>query len=170
MSWCYAAGMSRSVRDRTVSKMRVLLSSAALSASACSATDPGYGVVDPMPPPARCSGPAQALTGTARFERAPDGTSDLIVRMDPPKEPGVAYELPNDAMTPSATIKQRLDQGGLEIRVTNPLVDALSLNIPIRLACSEGPANAHIEVRWTADERQTGATLGALSVVPEPGY
>lgn len=161
--------MSRSVRERTVSKMRVLLSSAALSATACS-SDPGYGVVDPMPTPARCAGPAQALTGSARFERAPDGTSDLIVRLDPPKEPGVAFELPDDAMTPSATIKQRLDQGGLEIRVTNPLIDVLELRIPIRLGCAEGPASAQIEVRWTADERQTGAPLASIKVEALPAY
>lgn len=161
--------MSRSVRERTVSKMRVLLGSAALSATACS-SDPGYGVVDPMPMPARCAGPMQLLTGTARFERGPDGTSDLIVRMDPPKDPGVRFELPDDAMTPSATIKQRLDQGGLEIRVSNPLLDVLELRIPIHVGCSDGPASAHVAVRWTADERQSGAALTSIKVEALPAY
>lgn len=151
--------------------MKVLLGTAALGAacsSSSSNTDPGYGVVDPMPPPARCAGPIGTLTGTARFEPGPNGTSDLILRLDPPKDAGTKFAIVSGPMTENATVKHEIDaQGALVVRVTNPPASPLDLTIPVALTCSEGPANATVTINWTAEQRQAQTPI---PVTAQPSY
>lgn len=54
--------------------MQKLVAVAALAAGCSKKNDPGYGVVDPMPPPARCPGAAGAVRARAAFV----GTSVLL--------------------------------------------------------------------------------------------
>ena len=56
-------------RDKTSAHMKKLFAVAALAAG-CTSTkkpDPGYGVVDPMPPPASCPGTAGGVVAKAWF-------------------------------------------------------------------------------------------------------
>ena len=54
--------------------MQKLVAVAALAAGCTKKNEPGYGVVDPMPPPARCPGAAGAVRAHASFV----GTSVLL--------------------------------------------------------------------------------------------
>ena len=69
------------VRSRTKLHMQHLLAAAAAtSAMACSkCNNSGYGVVDPMPAPARCPGLSSGMTVVAAWRVAADGGAPVVV-------------------------------------------------------------------------------------------
>ncbi len=139
------------VRTRTIERMQRLVGLAAIGAAACSsATSPpnndgGYGVVDPMPMPARCAGGAAAIHGTATFEIGAGGKRMLVVRLAPPSDPRTTYGDP----VPGGPLA-RVEGGGLELRV-EPAPQALSYTFSFPVVCGEGPGALQADIMWTAD-------------------
>lgn len=66
-----------SPRDKTRAHMQKLVAVAALAAGCSKKTDPGYGVVDPMPPPAQCPGASGGVAAKATFLGA-----DVLLELD----------------------------------------------------------------------------------------
>lgn len=65
-----------SVRDKTQRHLNRLAAAAAVASTVASSEackNSGYGVVDPMPPPSRCSGAAASIKVTARWIDTPKG-------------------------------------------------------------------------------------------------
>lgn len=128
--------------------MKRLVGMAAFGAVACSSpkggSDPGYGVVDPMPLPSRCAGGPGAIHATAAFELDPAGKRVLVIRLAPPSDPTYQYAPPSGDPT------TRADAGGLEARVS-VLDGSLSYEYHFGVTCNEGPGNLTATVTWAAD-------------------
>jgi hypothetical protein len=129
--------------------MQRLLGMAAFGAVACSSgpkggSDLGYGVVDPMPQPARCAGGASGVHVTAAFEVDPSGKRVLVVRVAPPVDP--TLHLAPDPNDPT----MHVEGGGLEARVT-VADDATSYELRIPVSCTEGPGALAAQISWAKD-------------------
>ncbi|MBL8741558.1 MAG: hypothetical protein JNK04_10705 [Myxococcales bacterium] len=151
-------------RARTLARMKLLLGGVALGA-ACS--DPGYGVVDPMPPPARCETPIGLLTGNARFEKQPDGTFHLVVLVVLPANTDLRFSQTAPS-APAHQLTHRVDANGLELRTPISPVEK-AFNATIFLECGEGPANASVAAFWSEGDPAAGSVV-PLQINGRNGY
>lgn len=135
--------------------MKLLVGGVALGA-ACS--DPGYGVVDPMPPPARCESPIALLTGNARFEKQPDGSFHLVALVVLPPNTDLRFSSSTPPSAPAHQLTHRVDANGLELRTPISAVEK-AFNATIYLECGEGPANASVAAFWTEGDPAAGSVI-----------
>ncbi|MFO0546922.1 MAG: hypothetical protein U0271_00975 [Polyangiaceae bacterium] len=138
-------------RARTLRKMGVLLGSAIVQA----ACNDGYGVVDPMPPPARCQPVVAGLTGRARFAKNEAGAVELVIRIERPKDFTIVQDTKAEFGVP-ATL--RFDDESIELRVAvKPESNTTTGHLPF--SCAEGKSSLDITVAWTFDDVNTGREI-----------
>jgi hypothetical protein len=145
-----------SARARTLDRKQSLIGLAALGVAACSSksgSDLGYGVVDPMPAPARCAGGASSIHGSAAFELGADGKRGLVIRLAPPTDSTTTFVPADEGDTTF-----RLEAGGLEARVV-PTADATSYAFRFSIQCGEGRGYAEANVSWPSPDVPPGTPL-----------
>lgn len=131
--------------------MGVLLGGA-LAQAAC---NDGYGVVDPMPPPARCQPVVAGLTGRARFVKTEAGAVELLIQIDRPKDFNIAQDVKVEFGVPVAL---RHDDKSIELRVAvKPESNTVSGHLSF--SCAEGMSSLDVSVTWTFEDVNTGREI-----------
>lgn len=143
-----------SPRQRTIRTMERLLTAAAASAliTGCSNNksggDPGYGVVDPMPPPARCPGVAASIQVTAAWKQANAGLV-VEIRLSKPARPDASYaagEAPSVSM--GKLVGSTVDEGAMVLEMA-PNPGATFAYVMVGATCSEGPSHVAMQLDLT---------------------
>jgi hypothetical protein len=99
----------------------------------------GYGVVDPLPPPARCEGVAATIQATAVWKDAKDG-SGLIVELQLPK-PGqtdASYDETRPPSVAGATLVSSTNTAGALTLELAPIGGTLSATVKLSVTCADG--------------------------------
>jgi hypothetical protein len=119
-------------RQRTLESLR-RLAAAAGAAATISGCDPGYGVVDPVPPPARCPGLAESIDATVARKTA----TTVVLTAGKPRFNGAAYVTEPPAVTGGTLVSYDVqpDSATFEIAPTSGQV-----SVSISVTCPNGPS------------------------------
>ncbi len=142
-------------RQRTVDRMTRLLAIAAATAtiqSNCGGeSSGGYGVVDPMPPPARCSGIAATIKGTATKK-----AQAVEITLSKPGRADAQYDESTAPRVDGGAVSSVTHKDGALTMVVSRSPDAGSpppgapaeppLYVTVAVQCSAGPAHLRVEV------------------------
>ena len=164
-----------SPRQRTMRTMERLLTAAAASAliGGCSNNkgggDPGYGVVDPMPPPARCPGVAASIAVKATWT---EGQAGLVVelRLSKPGRPDASYaaqETPQ--VSQGKVINSSVDAGAMVLQIA-PDPQAAYVYVNVAATCSEGPAHVAIQLDLTTTSQAPPKAGDAVTFTVNDSY
>lgn len=149
------SGSGSSARSRTLARMGALLGGA-IGAAQVSCSD-GYGVVDPIPPPARCERQAAGLTGKARFERREDGILELVIELFDAAGGPLDFRTISDVelAVPSKTV---VDKHMITVRLA-PNPELGSIRGALNVECLEGTSKFQILVEWKFEDVNTGRDI-----------
>jgi len=137
-----------SPREKTRAHMKKLVAVAALAAGCSKKTDPGYGVVDPMPPPAQCPGTSSLVTAKASFFGA-----DLLLELDFSRSSGKARA--GAASWDGAVVAEEITGDFMRVRVRRPAATAgipaataVTVSVPVDCGGPHGQLVARLT--WTS--------------------
>ncbi len=120
-----------SPRDKTRAHMQKLLAVAALAAGCSKRHEPGYGVVDPMPPPAQCPGTFGQVTARATFL----GT-DVLLEVDFSKSASSKPRVGQAAQSwDGKVVAEEVVGDLLRVRV-RPAAGATNVNLTMPVQCA----------------------------------
>jgi hypothetical protein len=149
-----------SPRERTLKNLTRLVAAAALTTGGCkdNGSDPGYGVVDPMPPPARCGGLADSITATAKWT-SPD---EVFVTLSKPAMVGSKLDA---SVTPKnlagVTVKLWMVHGDGRGELTLGLVkDGSHRSVTVGATCPNGPQPLIVQLQTPVGPATTDAGPG----------
>lgn len=137
-----------SARGRTLHRMKLLLTTA--SAAALPACSSGYGVVDPMPPPAVCPGADATIKGTAMFEAHGAGEVLIAVQLQAATLEQFSYVDDEPLATGGTVVTHGRIGSSYEARIR---VDSATTPTP------EGLRTATLEVPFSCKNGKDGVTV-----------
>jgi hypothetical protein len=118
--------------------------------------DPGYGVVDPMPPPPRCPGVATAATATAVWKKDKKGDY-LEIKLGKTTLPGAQYDTSQPSNAWNGTLENvalTATGGTFNIR---PTPGVTNIGVAIPALCSQGQSHVQLEINLTSGTKQPPA-------------
>lgn len=129
--------------------MNVLLAGALV---ACSSKDDGYGVVDPMPEPARCAkDAAPKFKATATGAVRPDGKWDITVKLEAAPDAGAVVKSLDSTWSPNNDSKGTFtaEPGGGGTAVVTVASGSGSVRLVLGMVCGDaGAGRLGVEVVW----------------------
>lgn len=139
-------------RDRTLAHMKklIVMATAAVAMDGCKdGSTPGYGVVDPMPPPAKCD---PSFKGTTTATRDGDtvtliieATDDSAIRAGDPKLP------------PGLLLSSKLE--GKKLTVTFSAGQNTSWYVTFPASCNGKDVDLTVQLYWDSATKKMSATL-----------
>lgn len=132
-----------SPRDRTRAHMQKLVAVAALAAGCSKKNEPGYGVVDPMPPPARCPGAAGAIRARATFV----GTS-VLLELDFASSPFPLFPKTEPQAGASTEITAHETTGSLMRMRLRHVGPGTGARVDVPLTCDSSGGGVYVELGW----------------------
>ena len=138
------------------------------ASGASSSSGGGYGVVDPLPPPARCEGVAATSPATAVWKDAMDG-SGLIIELQLPK-PGrtdASYEEQTPPLLSGATLVSSTNTAGALTLELAPAAGAL-VDVNLGVTCAAGPGR--LEIVLDAEKASTPTAGDPVALVINDAY
>lgn len=122
----------------------------------------GYAVVDPMPPPARCTGLAQSIKASAHWKG-----SNIQVELGKPGMHGATYTTGQKPQVYTVPLKRHsitAHKVSLELGIPK---GATSIGVTLAASCPHGPEHLRITVVGSGGKLKPGT---ALRVVLADGY
>lgn len=110
------------------------------------APTPGYVVVDPMPPPAKCAGAASTITTTAAWKTSSAGALAIEVHLRKSSKPDVLYSHKTPPTAYSATILATSFSGSEVVITVLPDKSATYASLSVPLDCSAGSEHLNVEL------------------------
>lgn len=124
--------------------MKVLLTTAA----ALPACGSGYGVVDPMPPPAVCPGADRTITASAQFAAHGAGEILVAVQLQPAQLDGFTYVDDEPLATGGTVVTHGRIGSAYEARIRlDAGVTTATLQVPF--SCTSGKDGVTVQMTWT---------------------
>jgi hypothetical protein len=138
------AGMSNA-RGRTLNRMKLLLTTA--SAAALPACSSGYGVVDPMPPPAVCPGADTSVKAQAQFETHSAGETLVAIQLQPSSVANFTYLDDEPVASGGVVVTHGRIGSAYEARIR---VDsgATTATLQVPFSCSSGKDGVTVTMTW----------------------
>ncbi len=107
----------------------------------------GYGVVDPMPPPAVCPGADATITGHAQFETHGAGEILIAVQLQAAQMDGFSYVDDEPLATGGIVVTHGRIGSSYEARVrVDSGVTSATLQVPF--ACRSGKDGVTVQLTW----------------------
>jgi hypothetical protein len=122
-----------------------------VACSKCSSTTGGgYGVVDPMPPPARCYG--LGVIATATWVTTDAGARAIALEISNPTAMGATFTPDPISVLSGTLVSTELSPTGRKVIVV-PEPGRGSIIATLDVTCSSGPGALHVAASWgsTAD-------------------
>lgn len=148
------AGGTGSARQRTMKTMERLIAVSAASALIAGAdvtTGCGYGVVDPLPPPAKCPNLASTITAKATW-KLDNGQFVIVLELSAPNQAGaILVDKDPECFSNGSLVSRSLNQGAMTITIlptTGPNIQ--SSYLCVHASCSEGDSRVSIELDVSA--------------------
>lgn len=144
------AGGKGSARQRTMKTMERLIAVSAASALIAGAEVSGgcgYGVVDPLPPPAQCPDLASTITAKATWKQDA-GNWLIVLELSAPTKVGAALaDRDPECINQEFFVSRALNQGAMTITLQPPLEPNVEyLSLCVHATCSEGNSRVSINL------------------------
>ena len=119
-------------------------------------TGPGYGVVDPMPPPAKCSGAAASIKAVGTWKSDKSGPY-VEVKLPKPTMPDAKYDRKTAPYASGGKIGGTTFLGDDLILRVVPDAGATTVSVYTSVTCTAGPEHVALEIDLTS-----GKTPGSM--------
>jgi hypothetical protein len=106
---------------------------------------PGYGVVDPMPPPARCSGAAASIKASGAWKSDKSGPF-VEVKLPKPTMPDTKFDRKSPPSVSSGKLKATTWVGDDLVLQIVPDAGATNVSIYTSVTCTAGPEHVAVDV------------------------
>jgi hypothetical protein len=149
-----------SARQRTLKTMERLIAISAASAliAGCSGSgsgDTGYGVVDPMPPPAKCPGVAGSITATATWKQGANGLF-ILLTLGKPGRQDAQYTAVPDSVSGAKVTNSTQNAGAMTLELT-PDAGATYVYVSVPVSCSDGSSHVSLQLEIKAGAKDGDA-------------
>jgi len=113
-------------------------------------TNPGYVVVDPMPPPAMCSGAAATISTSAAWKTSATGALGIEVHLRKSTRPDVAYTTKSAPTAYSGTIVSTSFSPSEVVIMMVPDKGSTYAGLSVPLSCSSGDEHLNVQLELSA--------------------
>ena len=121
-------------------------------------TGPGYGVVDPMPPPAKCAGAAASIKAVGVWKTDKSGAY-VEVKMPKPTMPDTKYDRKTAPYASGGKVGAPTFVGDdLVLRVTPDAPATTTVWVYASVTCTAGPEHVALQIDLTG-AKTTGSTV-----------
>ncbi len=161
------ASSELSPRQRTLNTLGrlVAVATAAAVMTGCKDKGSGYGVVDPIVPPARCTGLAETVRAEVTWKTA----TTLVLKLSKPGLAGSHYVNQWPRVSGGRIVSSNIAIDGAELELEVP-AGATQVMVWIGVECSAGPQQLLAVVRFDADAGTSDAQRSTtVQLSDQPG-